>query len=134
MNNSKLIQTSPTPGSWLIKPLIAIAIIAGSLAAGSVPVRADNNGYAGDNYGFGSQKGPKMKSGNYCTSGATAYVVANEQHTTVAIKGNHPDRRGVAGYARNGFSGEGFSIVPIFKKKIRIDQSRYGISRTFKRC
>jgi hypothetical protein len=121
MNTNKTLRTAA-----------AIAIFAGALSTTAISALADNNSNSGGATGGGN--GPRLKSGNYCTAGASAQVVANNNYTFVGIKGTHPDQRRVAGYARNGFSGEGFSIVPVSKKKIRIDQIQYGVSRTFKRC
>jgi len=137
--DEKMTSTTSRPGksgtsSTFVKSAMAVAFAIVTAATATGTALADNNINVGDNWGSGGSTGPKLKSGSYCTSDATAQVSVSKQQTTVAIKGSSPDRRGVAGKARNGFSGEGFSIVPVSKKKIRIDQAGYGISRTFKRC
>ncbi len=96
--------------------------------------------YQNNDYGFSHQQRPdkyqqpKLKSGRYCTHKAVASLKISNSSAAVSISGQYPDQRGYSGNPRRGFSGEGFSIIPVNKNTVRITQHQYGATRNFKRC
>lgn len=118
-----------------------LAVIMGSmLANGGTGLPAQAQGLYDNNFGIiqkpapEKDRQPKLRSGRFCATKAVASLKISNSSASVTITGQYPDQRGYKGNPRSGFSGEGFSIIPVNNNTVRITQHQYGATRNFKRC
>ncbi len=118
-------------------PRFLTAIVAGIALFAGASLPAHSQGIMhNDSVGTAKPNSIQLRSGRYCTSNGSAIAAlqVSNHSASVQITGRHPDSRGYNGNPRNGFSGEGFSIMPVSSNTIRITQHQYGVTRNFKSC